>query len=150
MKMKAAAMASALLVLLAGCASTATRLSRVQNGMSRDQVIALLGSPDGARVRADIEYLTYYLPDETGRREQPYMVRLVGARVESVGRFVQLADLEAAGGRAPQAGMGAILSPPAFPDLATQLRQLADLKARGELTEAEFVQARQELLAANR
>ena len=144
------ALASALLVLLAGCASSATKMDRVQNGMSREQVLALLGPPDGTSIRGNLEYLTYYLTADATVGEQPYMVRLVDRQVDTVGRFVQLDELEAVANGSPKAGMGAILSAQAMPDLATQLRQLAALKNRGELSEAEFLKARQELLAGSR
>ena len=118
--------------------------------MTKDQVLTLLGSPDGARLRGNVEYLTYYLTADAKVGEQPYMVRLVSGRVDTVGRFAQLADLEGAGNGRPQAGMGAILSAQSFPDAAAQLRQLAALKDRGEISEADFLKARQELLAAEK
>lgn len=146
MKTTWTALASALLVLLAGCASSATRMDRVQNGMTRERVLVLLGTPDGMRTRGNLEYLTYYLTADAAVGEQPYMVRLLDRHVDTVGRFVQLADLEAVGNGSPKAGMGAILSAQALPDVAAQLRQLAAQKKRGELSEAEFLNARQELL----
>lgn len=138
------------LIVLNGCVSSASRLDRVQDGMTKDQVLALLGAPDGARLRGNVEYLTYYLTADAKAGEQPYMVRLVGGRVDTVGRFAQLADLEGAGRGRPQAGMGAILSAQAFPDVAAQLRQLAALKERGEISEADYLQARRELLPAGK
>lgn len=149
MKTKFAAIAAMALLLVAGCVSSATRLGRVQNGMTKDQVVALLGQPDSTSVRGNVDYLTYFLADQTSRREQAYMVRLVDSRVESVGRFVQLDYAVTVGSRGGVGGIGVILSPPEFPDAATQLRQLQALKNRGELSEAEFRQARQELLATS-
>ncbi len=140
-------LASALSVLLAGCVSSATKIARVQDGMTREQVLALLGKPDGTRTRGNLEYLTYYLTADATVGEEAYMVRLVDRQVDTVGRFVQLADLEAVGHGSPKAGMGAILTAQALPDVATQLRQLAALKDRGELSETEFLKAREELLA---
>ena len=140
----------ALLMVLAGCVSSAKKMERVQDGMTKDQVLALLGTPDGGRLRGDVEYLTYYLTADANAGEQPYMVRLVSGRVDTVGRFAQLAELEGTGNGRPQAGMGAILSAQAFPDVAAQLRQLAALKDRGELSEADFLKARQEILAAGK
>lgn len=141
---------SAMLAVLAGCASSAARLDRVQNGMNRNQVLTLLGTPDGTRVRDNVEYLTYYFPPGPAAGEHPYMVRLVNGQVDTVGRFVQLADLEAVGPSKPTAGMGAIFSRHAFPDVATQLKELAALRTRGEISESEFAQARRDILAASR
>lgn len=150
MKTTVLASSLALVMLLTGCMSSAKKMERVQDGMTKDQVLALLGTPDGGRSRGDVEYLTYYLKADANKGEQPYMVRLVSGRVDTVGRFAQLSELEGTGNGRPQAGMGAILSAQSFPDVATQLRQLAALKDRGELSDADFLKARQELLAAEK
>ncbi|MBM3855932.1 MAG: outer membrane protein assembly factor BamE [Verrucomicrobia bacterium] len=147
MKTIRSAMTLLVLASLAGCVSSADKLDRVQTGMNRDQVLALLGPPDGMRSRGDVEYLTYYVASKSTGGEQPYMVRLVDRQVDAVGRFVQLDELEAVGGVRPRVGMGAILPARSFPDTAAQLRQLAALRERGELSEEEFRKARQELLA---
>lgn len=148
MKTLVSVVAAALGLWQAGCTSPAARLDRVHNGMTRETVVALLGHPGASRVRGNSEYLTYYLVTDSKVGEQPYMVRLVEGRVDTVGRFVQLADLEVVSATAPLAGMGAILSKQALPDVATQLRQLAAVKARGELSDADFEKARQEILAS--
>lgn len=150
MKTVLAVLAVAWLGLAVGCVSATARLGRVQNGMSRNQVVELLGQPDSATLRGDVEYLTYYLTERPGSREQAYMVRLVGTRVESVGRFVRFGEIGVAGrSRSRVGGIGVILSPAEFPDVATQLRQLQALKNNGELSEEEFARAREELFAAN-
>jgi len=147
MKTMGTAMALVVLASLAGCVSSADKLDRVQTGMSRSEVLALLGPPDGLCNRGEVEYLTYYITSKSAGGEQPYMIRLVDRQVDAVGRFVQLDELEAVGGARPRAGMGAILPAQSFPVMAAQLRQLAALKERGELSEEEFRKARQELLA---
>jgi hypothetical protein len=81
-----------LAALFTGCA-TADKLNDLRIGMSKDQVIALLGQPDSTSAQANIEYLTYYLSNDASYRDQPYMVRLVEGKVESFGRFMQLFDI---------------------------------------------------------
>lgn len=137
-----------LAVLVTGCASRAVKITRVENGMTREQVVDLLGSPDGTRVRGNSEYLTYYLVLDQANGEQPYVVRLVDGEVDRVGRFVQLNELEHIGAPNPSVGMGAILTTKSFPDAATQLRLLAARRDRGELSEADYQSARQDLLAS--
>ena len=132
--------------LLFGCATSAAKLDRVQTGMNRNQVITLLGRPDGTRVRGNSEYLTYYLTLDKPTGEQPYLVRLVDGEVDRVGRFVQLDELEHIGAPNPSVGMGAVLTTKSFPDVATQLRHLAARRDRGELSEADYQIARQDLL----
>jgi hypothetical protein len=116
--------------------------------MTRSEVIALLGRPDGSRVRGNSEYLTYYLTVDRAVGEQPYLLRLVDGEVDRIGRFVQLDELEHIGAPNPTVGMGAILTTKSFPDVASQLRSLAARRDRGEISAAEFEQNRQELLAA--
>ena len=100
MKTKLSLLALILLgALFAGCMSSA-ELNKLQIGMTKDQVIALLGQPDSTSAQANVEYLTYYLEVSdaaVGRYatdgEKAYMVRLVDGKVESFGRFLQLFDL---------------------------------------------------------
>jgi hypothetical protein len=148
MKSLSTVLALGLVALLTGCASHAVKINRVENGMTRDQVIALLGRPDGTRLRGNSEYLTYYLVLDQTAGEQPYLVRLVDGEVDRVGRFVQLNELEHIGAPNPSVGMGAILTTKSFPDAATQLRILAARRERGELSEADYQAARQDLLAS--
>ena len=145
-----------LAALFTGC-TTADKLNDLRIGMSKDQVIAMLGKPDSTSAQANIEYLTYYFSNEGSYRDQPYMVRLVDAKVESFGRFMQLFDIynRPVGGN----GMGQMITPmggtsipvsvvrPNAPDLATTLTRLKTLKDQGVLTDEEFQTAKARLLA---
>jgi len=145
--------------LLAGCA-TSEILNNVRIGMTKDQVIAMLGKPDSMSAQSNVEYLTYYLLN-TGsdfERDQPYMVRLVDGKVESFGRFRQLYDLysrpvtsaQPGDPNFPQAlGMGTtVVAPPqSVPDLAGQISRLKALRDQGVLTDAEFQKAKDKLLS---
>jgi hypothetical protein len=162
-KMKSKILLSVMILtgaLLAGCA-TSDALNNLRIGMSKDQVISLLGKPDSTSAQANVEYLTYYLEVETPEgpgRDQPYLVRLVDGKVESYGRFAQLYDLytRPVNGAPPainelplpmQAAISAPPAAPAAPDLATQLQKLKDLKDQGVLTDDEFQKAKAKLLS---
>src|SRR5579859_7384006 len=94
MNAKLPAVISILLVCaLTACTTDAAKLNSVRIGMAKSDVIALLGQPDSTSAQANIEYLTYYLSNEVSGHDLPYMVRLVDARVESFGRFIQLLDV---------------------------------------------------------
>jgi Short C-terminal domain/SmpA / OmlA family len=151
-----------LAAVLTGC-STADKLNSIQIGMTKDQVIAILGKPDSMSAQADVEYLTYYLtPDTEQRLDQPYMIRLVDGKVESFGRFAQLFDLynrpvtNARPGD-PNFPVGAgfgtttVMAPaPAAPsgtDIVSQLQKLKALKDAGVLTEEEFQKAKEKVLS---
>jgi hypothetical protein len=163
MKTKAGLLALLVLgALLAGCATSA-RLNDLRIGMTKDQVVAILGTPDSTSGQSNVEYLTYYLVTESGYgRDQPYMVRLLNGRVESFGRYAQLFDLynrpvtNAAPGdpNFPSPGISTLVAPmpvTAAPparatDLATELQRLKALKDSGALTEEEFERAKAKVL----
>ena len=146
-----------LAALFAGCA-TADQLNKLRIGMSKDQVVAVLGQPDSTSAQANIEYMTYYLSNDSSYgRDQPYMVRLVDGKVESFGRFLQLFDIynRPVGGNSmgqtitPLGGPSIPLSAvqPSAPDLALSLTRLKALKDQGVLTDEEFQRAKQKLLS---
>ena len=146
-----------LAALFTGCA-TADQLNKLRIGMSKDQVVAILGQPDSTSAQANIEYMTYYLTNDSSYgRDQPYMVRLVEGKVESFGRFLQLFDIynRPVGGNSmgqtvtPLGGPSVPLSvvQPSTPDLALSLTRLKALKDQGVLTDEEFQRAKQKVLS---
>jgi hypothetical protein len=144
-----------LAALFTGC-TTADKLNDIRIGMTKDQVVTLLGQPDSTSAQANIEYLTYYFSNDGSYRDQPYMVRLVEGKVESFGRFMQLFDIynRPVGGN----GMSQMITPmgtsspltvvrPNGPDLITSLSRLKALKDQGVITDEEFQRFKQKLLA---
>lgn len=147
--------------IVAGCASSVD-LNRIHIGMTKSEVIAILGTPDSTSAQANVEYLTYYLTSDAGYgRDQPYLVRLVNGTVESFGRAFQLRDLydrpvtQAQPG-SPNfpalGGMNAVMvaptGQPAAPtvDVAAELQTLAKLHASGALTDDEYAKAKAKVL----
>ena len=153
--MKFPAIGLLLVALLAGCV-TADRLNDIRIGMTKDQVISILGKPDSMSAQGNIEYLTYYLITDTGYgRDAPYSVRLVNGKVESFGRFAQLTDIymRPVDGSSPQINVGmpftAVPATAPHADLATQLERLKALKDQGALTDEEFQKAKEKLLSGS-
>ena len=117
-----------------------SKLNTIRIGMSKEQVLSILGTPDSTSAQANAEYMTYYLESDSGYgRDQPYMIRLVNGKVESFGRFAQLFDLYNRPVGGPSAVAGA--------DLATKLEVLGELKQQGLLTDAEFQRIKARLLS---
>lgn len=161
--MKTVSIALLLLALLSGCSTTADKLNDVRIGMTKDQVIALLGKPDSMSAQANIEYLTYYLSTDTDsfNRERAYSVRLLDGKVESFGRFMQLFDIynRPVTGTAPMMGGAPMMGPasvmgstqvirvPASNDIAGQIVRLKHLKDEGTLTEEEFQKAKEKVIS---
>jgi hypothetical protein len=147
---------------------TSADLNKLRIGMTKDQVISLLGTPDSTSAQANVEYLTYYLEvsNMASDREQPYMVRLVDGKVESFGRFLQLFDLYNRPVTSAKPGDPNFPSPayspygqmipatqvpvaqrvPATTDIAAQLERLKRLKDQGVLSEEEFQRAKEKVL----
>lgn len=152
--------------LLAGCQSSSI-MESLEVGMSKDQVEAILGPPDGSRAQANVEYLSYYLGTDSISRAKPYMIRLVNGKVESFGHLGQPVDLydrpftgelpaqpdslQSEGGpagalQANSAPVGTASSNPKI-DLVAELIKLKELRDQGALTEEEFQKAKARLLS---
>jgi Short C-terminal domain/SmpA / OmlA family len=146
-------------LVLGGC-NSASQLNNLRIGMTKDQVVSLLGQPDSMSAQANVEYLTYYfVGDPNYGRDRPYMVRIVDGKVESFGRFAQLIDLyDRPVGGVPPLAPGVVVSgegvpeavpapaAPTSPNLVQQLEQLKALHDQGVLTDAEFAAAKSKLL----
>lgn len=148
MRAKLSAVATLLLVIaLAGCATSSTKLNSVHLGMAKSDLVRKLGQPDTASTQATTEYLTYYLSNDNTVRDEPYMVRLVDGRVESFGRFIRLLETQNTSGQglAPL-GLGAIMPYSMNMDVVTQLQHLKALQDQGVLTAEEVARAKERLL----
>ena len=139
-----------LVVAMSGCATSSAKMNGVHLGMGKSEVVDLLGQPANTNAQANIEYLTYYLSNDSTVHDQPYMVRLVDGKVESFGRFFQLFDeynRPVNSGTKPPVSMGAIMPYSINTSIITQLQQLQALKDQGVLTEDEFQNVKKRLLA---
>jgi hypothetical protein len=158
--MKSTLIVSALIAAATlGCADS-TALNQVHIGMTRADIIALLGQPDSTSAQANIEYLTYYLMvnSSTYDRELPYFVRIVDGKVESFGRFASMYDLQTRpvtnGSTTSAPVMAYPMAPtPARPsgpaptaDLGLQLLRLKQLHDQGVLTDDEFARAKAKVI----
>lgn len=91
MRMRVILLAS-LALLLAGCGTSRIfkvkpDFSRIEVGMTRDEVIVAIGSPDDVRADEDVMYLIYNDNVGGGFSVVEYFVRLVDSRVVSFGRM---------------------------------------------------------------
>ena len=78
-----------IVVLITGCA-TAHKIISVEIGMTREEVIKAMGSPNSISAKGNTEYLNYALSetddDAFVGRTTPYYIRLINGRVDSYGR----------------------------------------------------------------
>jgi hypothetical protein len=134
--------------LLGGCATSSSKLNGVHIGMTKTDLVRQLGAPDTSRGQANIEYLTYYLKNDTSANNQPYMVRLIDTKVESFGRFISLPDLLQNPSKGTAAlSVGAIMPYSMNMDVVTQLQHLKALQDQGVLTADEVERAKQRLFS---
>ncbi len=72
-----------------GCATSGT-ISRVKIGMTRGEVVEIMGNPVSVSAISSTEYLNYKLSETDGDAfyglTAPYFVRLINGKVESYGR----------------------------------------------------------------
>jgi hypothetical protein len=79
----------------AGCVSSTTKL---RLGMTKDEVIAVMGQPISVAAQGKNEDLNYSVSDSAGTFEisRPYFVRLVDGRVEAYGQANQITPIRTA------------------------------------------------------
>lgn len=76
-------------ILISGCA-TSGKIGGVQIGMTKEEVVRVMGSPVSVSAKEGTEYLNYKLSETSDDAFRgwttPYYVRLVGGKVDSYGR----------------------------------------------------------------
>ena len=129
--------------LLSGCFAKAGRTSGVHYGMSKQEVIAVMGAPINVSTRGGSEYLSYPVCDIDNQTPngimRPYVVRLIDGRVESYGTTGEVGSLQTPTGRPEneQVVKHDVRSKEPV-DLYTELIKLKELKDTGVITEEEF------------
>lgn len=135
-------------VLLAGCA-TANKISAVQLGMTKDDVVKVMGKPTSVSAQGDSEYLNYALSETDNDAfygwTKPYYVRLVNGKVESYGRTGDFDSTKTPTVRL-ESDQTVRQSSNGSSDLYTELTKLKELKDSGVITEAEFQAQKKKLL----
>ena len=137
------------LVLIA-CA-TATRISKVKIGMSKEEVIVVMGKPVSVSAQGRAEYLNYSLSETDDQAwygiTRPYYVRLIDGRVESFGRAGDFDSTKTPAVRIESdQTIRQDIRVKDSGDLYTELKKLKDLKDSGVITDEEFEARKKKLL----
>ena len=136
----------ALAILLFGCA-TSSKINAVQLGMSKSEVIAVMGNPVSISAKGGSEYLNYNLSetDDDAFRgwTTPYYVRLVDGKVDSYGRT---GDFDSTQPDTIKIITDENVKVEVDSDLYTELRKLKQLRDDDILTEAEFQELKQKAI----
>jgi len=70
---------------LVGCASSSKKLNKISPGLTKDEVLVILGRPHSTSAQGETEYLSYNLINKGGGDLREYTVKLVHGAVESFG-----------------------------------------------------------------
>jgi hypothetical protein len=130
-------------VLLSGCFAKAGRTSGVHYGMSKQEVVAVMGAPVSVGTHGSSQYLSYSVCDTENQTPngimRPYVVQLIDGRVESYGTTGDVGSPPTPTGRheSDQIVKQDVHTKEPV-DLYTELIKLKELKDTSVITEEEF------------
>ncbi|MCI0427355.1 MAG: hypothetical protein L0Z46_05000 [Nitrospiraceae bacterium] len=134
-------------VLLSGCFANAGRTSGVHYGMSKQEVVAVMGAPVSVSTHGSSQYLSYSVCDTDTQTlngiMRPYVVRLIDGRVESYGTTGDVDSSQTPTGRHEsdqivKQDVRTDVRTKEPVDLYTELIKLKELKDTSVITEEEF------------
>ncbi len=136
--------------MVTGCA-TAGQIGGVRLGMTKQEVIAVMGPPASVSAQGRTEYLNYALSETDDHAfygiTKPYFVRLVDGRVESYGRTGDFDSTKTPAVRLESdQNVKQDVRVKGSGDLYAELKKLKELKDSGVITEDEFQAQKKKLL----
>ncbi len=132
---------------LAGCA-TSGKINTVNIGMTKDEVIKVMGKPVSISAKEGTEYLNYKLSETSDDAfmgwTTPYYVRIVNGKVDSYGRT---GDFDSTQKQTIKIETDENIKVKGSGDLYTELRKLKELRDEGILSEEEYQQQKKKVLS---
>ena len=139
-------------VFIVGCA-TAHKISLVQIGMAKEEVIKVMGRPASKSAKGNTEYLNYSLSETNDHAfygiTKPYFIRLINGRVDSYGRLGDFDSTQKTTIRFEtdeNSKTQSDVNVTSKKDLYTELKKLKGLLDEGIITQQEFEKEKKELL----
>ena len=133
-------------IFLAGCA-TSGKINTVQLGMTKAEVITVMGNPVSVSAKGETEYLNYALSETDDNAfygiTTPYYVRLVNGKVDSYGRT---GDFDSTQPTTVRLETDEKVKVDEGSDLYTELRKLKQLHDEGILSDSEYEELRQKAI----
>lgn len=138
------------LFLVSACA-TANKISGVRLGMTKDEVVKVMGEPASVSAQGGAEYLNYALSETDDEAfmgfTRQYFVRLINGKVESYGRSGDFDSTKTPTVRIESdQTVKQNVEIKGSADLYTELKKLKELKDSGIITDAEFESQKKKLL----
>jgi len=132
---------------LAGCA-TSGKINAVNIGMTKDEVIKVMGKPVSISAKGRTEYLNYKLSETDGDAGRgltsPYYVRIINGKVDSYGRT---GDFDSTKKPTVKIETDENIKVNESKDLYTELRKLKELLDEGILSEEEYQLQKKKILS---
>jgi hypothetical protein len=141
-KLKNALLQFPTFLILAGCVSHATvdsKLNNINTGMSKVDVLSLMGKPDQTASGNGAEDLTYQLNESTWdtKLPVPYVIHLVNGKVDRFGTKQEMIQSE----------LGNTLAGKSQPlDIITEITKLDELRRKKLISDAEYSKKKEKLL----
>ena len=151
MKMKILFVVSMIAMISLTACATAHKISQERIGMTKQEVIELMGQPVSTSAQGDVEYFNYSL-SETGDDAfmgwtKPYYVRIINGKVESYGRTGDFNSTKTPTVRIEtDEKIKQDVNVKDSGDLYTELKKLKELKDSGIITEEEFEARKKKIL----
>lgn len=139
-----------IILLINGCA-TAYKISKVNIGMTKQEVIEKMGPPASVSAQGNIEYLNYAFSETDDQAfygiTRPYYVRLVNGHVESYGRTGDFDSTQKPTLRIEtDENIKQNVKIDNSDDLYTELKKLKELMDSGIITNDEFETRKKKIL----
>ena len=129
-----------------GCA-TSGKINAVQIGMTKDEVVAVMGNPVSVSAKGESKYLNYRLSETSDNAyygiTTPYYVRLINGKVDSFGRT---GDFDSTQKTTVRIETDENVNIKGKSDLYTELKKLKELRDESVITEEEFQQQKKRIL----
>lgn len=134
-------------LVLFSCVTT-TKLNNVNLGMSKQDVVMVMGKPKSISSQGNIEYMNYLLREEFGmvNPKYDYYVRLVEGEVESYGK---LGDFNSTQNPTINVNNNSNINTKTTnesTDMYTELKKLKELLDSGIITEEEYNKKKKDIL----
>jgi len=134
-------------LLVIGCATSGV-INGVNIGMTKDEVIKVMGNPVSVSAKEGTEYLNYKLSETDDDAfmgwTTPYYVRLINGKVDSYGRS---GDFDSTQKPTLRIETDENIKVQGSGDLYTELRKLKELRDDGILTEDEYQAQKKKVLS---
>ena len=134
-------------LVLIGCATSGV-INSVNIGMTKDEVIKVMGNPVSVSAKDGTEYLNYKLSETDDDAfmgfTRPYYVRLINGKVDSYGRS---GDFDSTQKPTLKIETDENIKVQSDGDLYTELRKLKELLDEGVLSEEEYQAQKKKVLS---